>query len=38
MAAKTVNNRKLVKGVLLWGYYTGLWGVLGLALLLTWVS
>ena len=35
MAARTVNKRKLVKGVIVWGYYTGLWGALGLALLLT---
>ena len=38
MAAKTVKNRKLAKDVILWGYYTGLWGVLGLAVLLTLVS
>jgi len=35
MTAKTLNHGKWIKDVLLWGYYTGLWGVLGLAVLLT---
>lgn len=35
MRTKNVNHRKLAKDVVLWGYYTGLWGVLGLAVLIT---